>query len=127
MFCGWQLYSDLPKLENYRNGILEIDILNNRAQINGGQVQNLDMPFILNSWFTEDLLKNNIKIESVSKAYLKVEFEISPQPRRGKLEIKSKFKCVGILESGSDRYITEVYDELGNFVIVKNGEYSRKL
>jgi hypothetical protein len=126
MFCGWQLYSDLPRLENYGSGILEIDIKNITAQVNGTQVKNLNMPVILNSWFLEDLLKNNINIELVSKAFLKVEFEITPQPRRGKLEIKSKFKCIGILESGSDRYISEVNDAYGDFVLVKNGEYTSK-
>ncbi len=107
MFCSLQLFEDIPKLEKYSEGKLELDILNVGTKYNDNEIA----PFVINeaihNWFLNDLKENNIPASKVDKVILTVNFKYENINE----SINLTLECNSILVSEKTEYFCEFESE----------------
>jgi hypothetical protein len=81
MFCGWQLHSSYPALEQLGDGTLRLDILQQTANFDEKTVTNLPVNGVLNAWLKADLRSYNIPSEALRTVILTVQLSFSAVPK----------------------------------------------
>ncbi len=119
MFCGWQLYPDWERLAELGDGMLEIDVLNERCKFNSGEINKLSIAGALRNWLLQDLETSGIPLESIESAKLAVQMRVGFDKRTGFLSYNHDFLLEGTLVGNGKEFKTTLEDKNGRQRIIE--------
>lgn len=95
MFCGWQLHSSYPTLEQLGDGTLRVDILQQTASFDEKSVGTLPIIGVLDTWLRADLRSHKIPIEVLRRVILTVQLSFSTVPKASRRTSDQHFAAGG--------------------------------
>lgn len=119
MFCGWQLFPDWERLAELSDGVLEIDVLNERCKFNSEEIDKLSIAGALRNWLVQDLKTNNIPLTSIESAKLTVRLRVGFEKRTGTLNYNHDFLLEGTVVGKGREFKTKLEDKNGQQRIVE--------
>jgi len=121
MFCGWELMFDYKALAELESGVLSINVLSQECKHNDKPIQPLKMVSALHNWMVDDLEDNNLSVNDVEIAELKVEFTTKRQlgqKNQGsswadptKHFVSCTLECSSIVKSKGREFTSSYYDQ----------------
>ena len=112
MFAGWRLSQDIDTLKNIGSGKFLLDFLNKKWYLNDNESE-IDLYIFeeIESWFKENLQKDNIDSKKLQEAYLQVNIVIidcatTPKSRTKRI-IQISAEMTAIIKTDEKEYRTE--------------------
>ncbi|MDR1317214.1 MAG: hypothetical protein LBK13_10110 [Spirochaetales bacterium] len=112
MFTGWRLSSDDINTLFLYIGELKMDLLNKKIYFNYNEI-NISLYIFdeIRAWFIRNMEKENIDINNILEAYIKINNNIFEEPVNKKSRTKRKvnldINIIGYIKTDEKEYITD--------------------